>query len=258
MAGTLILTVDVERDWAADGTRGITECLPPLLELLDRHQATATFFVVADLIDVVRPLLLPSSGHEVGSHGLTHRRLTELARTEVADEVRTSKELLEAAGYRVEGFRSPFWASPPDLDDLLVDSGYRYDASHGRMLPTSRRATVPPDPPRPVGHVSGCGLATVPSSVLRDGRSPLSLTYLRLYHPLGRAMVPGGTQQLSLHLHELLDHTRGWEALPRPLRRLHRRTCGAPAWRILDRLLADRGATSCRGHLAARVAGPTA
>jgi hypothetical protein len=254
VAGSLILTVDVERDWAADGTRGITECLPPLLELLDRHDASATFFVVADLVDVVRPLLPASNGHEVGSHSLTHRRLTDLHRDEVATEVRRSKEVLESAGYRVEGFRSPFWAAPPDLNDLLVDSGYRYDASHGRMLPTSRRATVPAEPPRPVGHVSGCGLASVPSSVLRDGRSPLSLTYLRLYHPLGRVMVPGGTQQLSLHLHELLDHTRGWDELPRPLRRLHRRTCGAPAWRILDRLLGARGATSCRDHLTARIA----
>lgn len=254
MAETLILTVDVERDWAGTGTRGVTECLPPLLDLLDHHGAGATFFVTGDLVDDVAPLLPAGSRHEVASHGLSLRRLADLPRAEVATEVRRSKELIEAAGYRVEGFRSPFWAAPPDLYDLLVEYGYRYDASHGRLFPSARRPRPPAEVPRPPGHVSGCGLATVPSSVLRDGRTPLSLTYLRLYHPLGRTLIPSGTQQLSLHLHELLDRTRGWEELPRPLRRLHRRSCGARAWRILDRALANRPVTSCRDLLAARTA----
>jgi hypothetical protein len=247
VADTFILTVDVERDWAARDTQGITACLPRFLDMLDRRGATATFFVVADLVDLVRPLLPPGGRHEVASHGLTHRRLTDLTDDEVHQEVGRSKERLEAAGYRVDGFRAPFWASPPGLAGALVDAGYGYDASAGRMVPSLRRVTGRPS-------AAGEGLATVGSSVLRDGRTPLSLTYLRLLHPLGRRLVPDGTQQVSCHLHELLDDAAGWADLPRPLRRLHSRNCGEPAWRLLDGLLADRPAVSCRQHLASRSA----
>ena len=253
VADTFILTVDVERDWAAHGTLGITRCLPRFLDLLDRHHATATFFVVADLVDLVRPLLPPGTRHEIASHGLTHRRLTDLGDDEVDHEVRRSRQRLEAAGYRVDGFRSPFWASPPGLAGVLADAGYGYDASAGRMVPSLRRVAARPSGDRP-GAPAGTALATVASSVLRDGRTPLSLTYLRLLHPLGRRLVPTGTQQLSCHLHELLDDATGWEDLPRPLRRLHRRHCGPTAWRLLDDLLADRPAVSCRQHLASRAA----
>jgi hypothetical protein len=245
VADTFILTVDVERDWAARDTQGITACLPRFLDLLDRYRATATFFVVADLVDLVRPLLPPGSRHEVASHGLTHRRLTDLTDDEVEREVRRSRELLEAAGYLVDGFRSPFWAAPPGLDRVLADAGYRYDASAGRLLPSLRRVAT---------SAPGEGLATVGSSVLRDGRTPLSLTWLRLLDPLGRRLVPAGTQQLSCHLHELLDGAAGWADLPRPLRRLHARNCGEPAWRLLDELLAARPAMSCRQHVASRSA----
>jgi peptidoglycan/xylan/chitin deacetylase (PgdA/CDA1 family) len=259
LADTYILTVDVERDWAGQGTLGIRECLPRFLDLLDRHGATATFFVVADLVDLVRPLLSPDSRHEVASHGLTHRRLTDLTSDEVDGEVRRSRQQLDAAGYVVDGFRAPFWASPPGLADALVAAGYGYDASAGRLVPSLRRVATGPDATGPGatgGDVpaSGTELATITSSVLRDGRTPLSLTYLRLLHPVGRRLIPPGTQQLSCHLHELLDDAAGWDDLPRPLRRLHRRHCGAPAWRLLDGLLADRPAISCRRHLQSRTA----
>src|SRR5690606_25645429 len=76
--GRLVLTIDVERDWAGNGTRGIDEALPWLLERLLHHGATATFFVVADLTGEVRGMLDPGGPHEIGSHGLTHDRLDRI------------------------------------------------------------------------------------------------------------------------------------------------------------------------------------
>jgi peptidoglycan/xylan/chitin deacetylase (PgdA/CDA1 family) len=235
-------TVDVERDWAGAGTRGVREALGPLLDLLDRHDATATFFVVGEIVDLVTGLLPPDGPHEVGSHGLTHRALTRMPLDAVRHEVTASRRVLTDRGYAVDGFRAPYFARPAGLEPLLADAGYRYDASFGRLHPFGRRpdadAAVPGALPRVVtGSVRG-GL-------------PFGLTSLRLAHPLGPRLVGPRPGPFFCHLHELLDGTDGWRALPPGLRHLHKRASGAPARAVLERLLARPGLrfTSCRSLL---------
>ena len=233
-------TVDVESDWASSGTRGIREALPRLVDLLDRHDATATFFVVAEHVDLVRAALPPDGRHEVGSHSLSHPLLTRLPLEGLRHEVVESKRRLEDAGYVVAGFRAPFFARPPGLGALLAEAGYRYDASAGSLHPFRR--------PTPTGAGR---LPEVVTGHLRDGRTPFSLTWLRLAHPFGPRLVGADPGSFYCHLHELLDDTPGWDRLPPGLRRLHRRACGRPAWALLDRLLgrADLHFTSCRDLL---------
>jgi Polysaccharide deacetylase len=236
---TVALTVDVERDWAAHGLRGVREALPRLLELLDALDGSATFFVVGDLADEVRGVLDPAGRHEVGSHGLTHRPLPRLPASEREHEVRVSRQRLVDAGYEVEGFRAPFYASTPDLPELLRAAGYGYDASLGTVLPKLRRRpaeAVPPD--RPV--------ASVPGSRLADGRLPANLTSLRLSDPVGRRLLPRRSFAFSLHLHELVGGNAGWARLPAPVRRFHGRRSGAPAWALLRHVLDGRRIVSCR------------
>lgn len=241
--GRLVLTVDVERDWAGTDTRGIDEALPWLLERLRHHGATATFFVVADLTDQVRGMLDPAGPHEVGSHGLTHERLDRIGDTAVRQQLVESKRRLEQAGYVVEGFRAPYFAAPPGLREMVRDAGYRYDASDGRLWPSVHRQPGAPAVTR----------SRVRSSTLRDGRTPLSLTWLRMLHPVGVRSVPSsGTSVLYLHLHELVDGTSGWRTLPPGLRHLHRRRSGVGARSLVEGLLAGRpgDVVSCRDAMA--------
>jgi hypothetical protein len=91
------------------------------------------------------------------------------------------------------------------------------------------------------------------TSTLRDGRTPLSLTWLRMLHPVGvRSLPETGPSVLYLHLHELLDGTPGWQALPVGLRHLHRRGSGSVARTIVEGLLAARpgDVVSCRDAMA--------
>jgi polysaccharide deacetylase len=239
MAGATF-TVDVEGDWAGTGTRGICEALPRLVDLLDAHGATATFFVVAELVDLVRAVLPAGGPHEVGSHGLTHQPLARLAPDQVRREVVESKRRLEDAGHAVDGFRAPYFARPAGLGGVLADAGYRYDASVGALHPLRR--------PRPA---AGEPLPVVAAGTLRDGRTPFALTYLRLAHPLGLRTVGPDAGTFWCHPHELVEGTAGWTRLPPGLRHLHRRASGRKAWMILERLLArpDLRFTSCREHL---------
>jgi hypothetical protein len=237
--GAATFTVDVEGDWAGTGTRGICEALPRLVDLLDAHGATATFFVVAELVDLVAAVLPADGPHEVGSHGLTHRVLTRLEPDEVRREVEESKRRLEGAGYTVDGFRAPYFARPAGLGAVLADAGYRYDASVGALHPLRRpRVSAGPGEPLPV----------VAAGTLRDGRTPFALTYLRLTDPLGLRLVGRDPGTFWCHPHELVEGTPGWTRLPPGLRHLHRRASGRPAWDIVERLLVrpDLHFTSCR------------
>jgi Polysaccharide deacetylase len=228
-----MLIVDVEHDWAGVGRVAVREVLPRFLELLDRCAASATFFVVAELVDEIRGVLPTESRHEIGSHSLSHVRLTNVSAQEQRNEVVVSKRMLEAAGYVVRGFRSPYAQHPHGLCSLLAEAGYRYDASLGPDLPFRRRGA-----PATLSYGDN-GLPRLATGLLRDRVTPSALTWLRIYDPFGTYMLSQNTRSLSCHLHEFLEDSRGWEQLPAPLRALHRRNSGRPAWSIMERALTN-------------------
>jgi peptidoglycan-N-acetylglucosamine deacetylase len=89
---------------------GPSEWTPLVLELLREHGARATFFVIGQRVrerpdDVKR---IAAEGHELGSHTLTHPRLTEVgddeARAEISGGVDAAQEVL---GERLPLFRAP-------------------------------------------------------------------------------------------------------------------------------------------------------
>ena len=244
MGGPTMLIVDVEADWAGTEIRAIGEVLPVLVDLLDRANASATFFVVADLVDAVRPFLAPSGKHEVGSHSLTHARLRHADPNVVRTEVAVSKARLEAAGYVVSGFRSPFGSTAPTLLTELAHAGYRYDASRGPALPFGRGRG-------PAVVESDHGVAQLTTGVLRDRITPAAMTWMRIASPWSRWWLPRTARSLSCHLHDFLPDSHGWAALPTPLRAFHRRGAGAPAWDLLEYVLTrpDTHFVTCSAYL---------
>jgi len=143
-----------------------------LLELLDRHGARATCFVVGWVAERQRNLIrtIARAGHEVASHGWDHARVTTLTPAQFRDSIRRSKQLLEdITGVSVVGFRAPSFSIVRGREwalDLLIEEGYRYDSS---LFPVRRPgygyADGQPDPywlERPAGW-----LAEIPPTTLR-------------------------------------------------------------------------------------------
>jgi peptidoglycan/xylan/chitin deacetylase (PgdA/CDA1 family) len=82
----------------------------PTLELLREHDARATFFLIGQRVrerpDDVRRIL--EAGHEVGSHTMTHPRLTEIGDDEVRREIEDgARAVAEVLGERPQLFRAP-------------------------------------------------------------------------------------------------------------------------------------------------------
>lgn len=143
-----LFTVDVEESfhaaalepfvprsrWAAVSSR-VERGVDRLLELLDRHSASGTFFtlgLVAERTpDVVRRIA--AAGHEVASHGWSHRRVNHLTPEQFRIEVARSRDLLaHLSGQPVLGFRAPNFSIPAGCEwafDILLDEGYVYDSS---------------------------------------------------------------------------------------------------------------------------------
>jgi polysaccharide deacetylase family protein (PEP-CTERM system associated) len=121
---------------AWDGIRPrLLEQVGPLLDMLARHEARATFFVLGWVAERQPELIrrIVAAGHEIASHGWDHVRVTHQTPAQFRDSIRRTKNLLEAiTGQVVLGFRAPSFSIVAGREwalDLLIEEGYRYDSS---------------------------------------------------------------------------------------------------------------------------------
>ncbi len=87
-----------------------------LLDVLDRHSAKATFFVlgkfVADKPEIARELV--ARGHDLGIHTWDHPNLIFSPASEVRSQIeRTQRIIFDTTGYRCTLMRPPFGARTP-------------------------------------------------------------------------------------------------------------------------------------------------
>ena len=139
------LTIDLE-DWyhpefvtkfvpAHQRKDQVEDAVKPLLQLLDRYNVSATFFVLGQVAERHPELIerIYEEGHEIASHGYSHKRLHELGKEKFEDDIRKSTNLLESiVKERIFGFRAPSYSIDQDTIwalDVLEYYGYKYDSS---------------------------------------------------------------------------------------------------------------------------------
>lgn len=104
------------------------------LEVLDQAHVRATLFVIAeDMSDASKRSLVQAAvraGHEVASHSVTHRRLTDLGLSAKREEIIESRQRLASAlGISVQGFRAPGFHIDRECLEAIAEAGYAYDSS---------------------------------------------------------------------------------------------------------------------------------
>ncbi len=220
-------TVDVEPDCPPflSGFRGIDHGLPRLLDLLQRRDVPATFFTTGEVAerspDVVQRIV--RDGHELASHGMTHRPFTTLDRDTARDEIGRSAAVLRRFG-EVTSFRAPYLQFPAAYLPMLAHAGFTLDSSQAKYkLAYYRDRDRAMDKPARVP-------ASATSSVLRLPGA-IRTTYLRL---LANPIV------LFVHPWEFVDLRR------ERLRIDCRFKTGDEALRCVDRVLASYAAREAR------------
>jgi len=142
-----ILTIDVEEwfhghnylaqvppsTWGAQPQR-VEANTDRVLELLDRHEVRATFFVLGWTAARHRELIrrIARAGHEIGCHSYSHPVVFELSAQEFADDVDRALEALAACDAEPAGYRAPSFTITPPVHDylhILRERGFRYDCS---------------------------------------------------------------------------------------------------------------------------------
>jgi peptidoglycan/xylan/chitin deacetylase (PgdA/CDA1 family) len=116
------------------------------LPLLQKHGFAAVIFAVTDIHrrtnfwdaeEKPAPLLTPAqlqelhrSGNEIGSHTVTHPRLTTVDAAVARNEVASSKKQLEdMLGTEVLSFAYPYGALSSSVKEMVAEAGYRYAAA---------------------------------------------------------------------------------------------------------------------------------
>ncbi len=123
-----------QRDWERMEYRAESST-DRLLQIFDDHKVRATFFVLGWVARRSPGLVrkIQRAGHEVASHGMSHRLIYTQTPEEFAQETKEAKELLEdllgapILGYRAATYsitRRSLWAL-----DIIHDLGFRYDSS---------------------------------------------------------------------------------------------------------------------------------
>lgn len=89
-----------------------------LLDVLARHQARATFFLIGQYVrqrpEIARAI--QSAGHEIGNHTYSHPNLIFLSAAKLRQELEDCNKALEdALGRKVSLFRPPFGGRRPNV-----------------------------------------------------------------------------------------------------------------------------------------------
>lgn len=142
------LTIDVEEyfhpaevqrstsmeSWSSLPSR-IEVQIDEVLELLDRHSVTATFFILGWVADRKPAIVqkIARAGHEIGCHSYAHQIVYELTPAEFrADTLRAITAIENAVGFTPRLYRAPsysitnqsLWAL-----EILAEYGFEHDSS---------------------------------------------------------------------------------------------------------------------------------
>lgn len=161
-----------------------------ILEFLDEFQTRGTFFVLGCVAEKEAKLVrrIHERGHEVASHGYSHRRIYTQEPSQFREETRRSKRILEdiigapVIGYRAASYsitNESLWAV-----DVLAEEGFQYDSS---IFPIRHDLYGIPNHERffhSLRTEQGRMIAELPLSTVRFGGLNLPVAgggYLRLY-----------------------------------------------------------------------------
>jgi peptidoglycan/xylan/chitin deacetylase (PgdA/CDA1 family) len=130
---------------ASHGLRAIQFLVPHFLGKLnewDLREGEAA----ESLMDPIQVKDWIAAGHQIGSHSMSHARLTRLTLRDAREEVFASKKKLEDTfGIPIEHFCYPYGDWNKAVRDLVIEAGYRTACTteFGLMTPTTSLFALP-------------------------------------------------------------------------------------------------------------------
>lgn len=208
-----LLTIDVESTGRAYGDNfasdaALAPALVELLQMLARLRVRAVFFVLASELSALATILCQAlkAGHEIGAHGLVHKRVDGLGPVAFREDIREAKRRVEdALQHPCVNYRAPWFSAPPPLKagwffDALESEGFSKDFS--MRLPLAAAARFRPDAqsirehPVPIVSIGVCKLGVLGGMALRV------LPKLMIGHLMQKVIRKNVSACLYLHPYE--------------------------------------------------------
>lgn len=194
--------------------------LTKLLHLLEKTESKATFFILGYTAEQFPEVVLEINkrGHEIGTHGYSHKLIYKQDIEEFAVELKRSIEIIEEiTGNTPLGFRAPFFSITQDsiwAFDVLISEGIVYDSSifpvwnYRYGIPSYQRF------PHKIKPSNGKEILEIPMSTLRHLRLNLPMcggAYLRI---LPYSYTKWGFDQLNKRGIPVVFYIHPWELDP--------------------------------------------
>lgn len=115
-----VISVTFDASWGGDKTMAI-------LDLLDKYDAKATFFLVGIWVDKYPELVkaIVARGHEIGNHSDSHPYMTKISESKMRQELKGMSDKVEAlTGHRPTLFRPPYGDYNNTVVSVSRDEGY--------------------------------------------------------------------------------------------------------------------------------------
>ena len=132
----IALSFDIEPDLHTNKYLGVTEGIPRILTLLNKHNAKGTFFVTCDCIEKYPEIFqeLITNGHEIALHAYRHERFDELSYGEKEEQIKKSIACFKKyLNIKPRGFRAPQCSIDNDTLIMLERYGFSYDSSYAPL-----------------------------------------------------------------------------------------------------------------------------
>ena len=172
-------------DWDSMSLR-VEDNTNRLIDLFNAHDVKSTFFTLGWVAKRCPNLIkrIVNEGHELASHGLNHRRATEMSHDDFVQDVTESKNILEdISGVKLKGYRAPSFSindSNTWVYSVLADLGFVYSSS---TYPVEHDLYGVPEWPR-FKYQRPEGILEIPIPTLKKGTKQTGIGgggYFRLY-----------------------------------------------------------------------------
>jgi len=144
-----------------------------LLAIFDENNVKATFFILGWVAERFPALVrrIAEMGHEVASHGFSHRLIYEQTPDDFRVETIKSKHILEdIAQSSVIGYRAASYSITKQSEwalDILADAGFQYDSSIVPVYHDLYGIPGAPDSPGVISTPDGRSLVEFPPSTVK-------------------------------------------------------------------------------------------
>lgn len=130
--GNISLSIDTEPDLYSLNYKSIIEGIPPLIDILNKYNIKATFFITGDVLERYPNQFkkLMREGHEIALHGYRHKRFDILSNVKKQEDIKKSINLYKKIFKKnPTGFRAPQHSIDDETLKILKINNIQYDSS---------------------------------------------------------------------------------------------------------------------------------